>query len=156
VGAGVPALPLGIRGGLPSPLLPAGVGRAGAAARTRTAAAASLPAEDGGGKPEGATGISRNLQLGATILVWYMLNIYFNICNKLVRRFVPILSIPGHFLIDSSAESNLLNLFSTVICAGSQSRSLSVHHHHLPVRIRILLHHTHVAAESASQTKAFP
>ncbi|CAN6340786.1 unnamed protein product, partial [Urochloa humidicola] len=91
----VAALPLGIRGGLqllPSPLLPSGVGRAGAAAaRTRTAAAAaaSPPAEEGGGKAEGAAGIPRTLQLGAMILVWYTLNIYFNIYNKLVLKAVP-------------------------------------------------------------------
>jgi solute carrier family 35 protein E1 len=56
--------------------------------RTRAAAAASPPAA---GKPEGAGGISRTLQLGTMILVWYLLNIYFNIYNKLVRRFVPFL-----------------------------------------------------------------
>ena len=79
-GAGAPALPLDIRGGLrplPSPLLAPGV----AAVRTRAAAAT--------GKPEGAGRISRTLQLGTMILVWYLLNIYFNIYNKLVRRFVP-------------------------------------------------------------------
>jgi solute carrier family 35 protein E1 len=86
-GAGAPALPLDIRGGLrplPSPLLAPGV----AAVRTRAAATASPPAA---GKPEGAGGISRTLQLGTMILVWYLLNIYFNIYNKLVRRFVPFL-----------------------------------------------------------------
>nr|CAB3464102.1 unnamed protein product [Digitaria exilis] len=86
----VAALPLGIRGGLRP--LPAGASRAGAAARTRTAAvaaAASPAAADGGGKPETAAGISRTLQLGAMILVWYMLNIYFNIYNKLVLKAVP-------------------------------------------------------------------
>ncbi|TVU17278.1 hypothetical protein EJB05_33298, partial [Eragrostis curvula] len=90
-GAGAPVLPLGIRGGLrplPSLLPPAG----GAAARTRTAAAAaaaaSPPSEDDG-KPEEAAGISRTLQLGALILVWYILNIYFNIYNKLVLKAVP-------------------------------------------------------------------
>ncbi|XP_062180473.1 phosphoenolpyruvate/phosphate translocator 3, chloroplastic-like [Phragmites australis] len=90
-GAGAPALPLGIRGGLrplPSPLLPAGVARCGAAARTRTAAAAASPLAEGGDKPEGA-GISRTVQLGAMILVWYLLNIYFNIYNKLVLKAVP-------------------------------------------------------------------
>ncbi|XP_066363008.1 uncharacterized protein [Miscanthus floridulus] len=40
--------------------------------------------------------------------------------------------------------------------AGSESDTLPLHHHHLPVRIRILLHHTHVAAQSASQTEALP
>ncbi|CAL4910125.1 unnamed protein product [Urochloa decumbens] len=92
-GAGAPAIPL--RGGLrplPAHLFPAGVGRVGAsAARTRTAAAltAAPPAEEGGGKPEGAAGIPRTLQLGAMILVWYTLNIYFNIYNKLVLKAVP-------------------------------------------------------------------
>ncbi|CAN6326837.1 unnamed protein product [Urochloa humidicola] len=84
--AGAPALPVGIRGGLkllPSPLLPSGVGRAGAAA------AALPPAEEGVVKPEGAAGIPRTLQLGAMILVWYTLNIYFNIYNKLILKAVP-------------------------------------------------------------------
>jgi len=40
--------------------------------------------------------------------------------------------------------------------SGSESDTLPLHHHHLPVRIRILLHHTHVAAQSASQTEALP
>ena len=102
-GAGAPALSLGIRGGLrplPSPLLAAG----GAAARTRTAAA------DAGGKPEVADGVPRTLQLGAMILVWYLLNIYFNIYNKLVGHSVPTQS-SGHFLMGSSTESNLLCCF---------------------------------------------
>ncbi|KAL5201986.1 hypothetical protein ABZP36_012938 [Zizania latifolia] len=90
-GAGTPVLPLGIRGGrllLPSPLLPGG-GKSGAAARktVATAAAASSPA-DGGGKAESA-GISRTVQLGSMILVWYLLNIYFNIYNKLVLKAIP-------------------------------------------------------------------
>ncbi|RLN27860.1 phosphoenolpyruvate/phosphate translocator 3, chloroplastic-like [Panicum miliaceum] len=93
-GAGAPALPHSIRGGLrplPSALLAAGGARAGAATRTRTAAAAaaSPPAADGGGKPEGADGIPQTLQVGAMILVWYLLNIYFNIYNKLVLKAVP-------------------------------------------------------------------
>jgi len=46
--------------------------------------AASPPAADGGGKPEGTDGIPRTLQLGAMIIVWYLLNIYFNIYNKQV------------------------------------------------------------------------
>jgi len=105
-GAGAPALSLGIRGGLrplPSPLL---------AARTRAAAAvaASPPAADGGGKPEGTDGIPRTLQLGAMIIVWYLLNIYFNIYNKLVGHSVPTQS-SGHFLMGSSTESNLLCCF---------------------------------------------
>uniref|UniRef100_A0A0E0DMP6 Sugar phosphate transporter domain-containing protein n=1 Tax=Oryza meridionalis TaxID=40149 RepID=A0A0E0DMP6_9ORYZ len=92
-GAGAPVLPLGIRGGrmlLAPPLL----WNSGAAARkaaAATAAAASPPAE-GGGKADGgavAGGISRTVQLGAMILVWYLLNIYFNIFNKLVLKSVP-------------------------------------------------------------------
>ncbi|GJM94746.1 hypothetical protein PR202_ga11421 [Eleusine coracana subsp. coracana] len=72
--------PVGIRGGLRP--LPAGVWRGGLAA-----AAASQPAE-GDGKPDAAD-ISRTLQLGAMILVWYLLNIYFNIYNKLLLKAVP-------------------------------------------------------------------
>ena len=84
--AGAPKLPLDIRGALrplPSPLLAPGV----AAVRTRAAAATASP--PAAGMPEGGGGISRTLQLGTMILVWYLLNIYFNIYNKLVRRFVP-------------------------------------------------------------------
>ncbi|WVZ96741.1 hypothetical protein U9M48_042342 [Paspalum notatum var. saurae] len=78
-GAGAPALPVRIGGGLrPPPLLPAGRARAAAAA-----------AAEGGGEREAAAGISRTLQLGAMILVWYLLNIYFNIYNKLVLKAVP-------------------------------------------------------------------
>jgi solute carrier family 35, member E1 len=55
-------------------------------ARTRAAAAAASPAA--AGKQEGAAGISQTLQLGTMILVWYLLNIYFNIYNKLVCRFL--------------------------------------------------------------------
>ncbi|KAM0894634.1 hypothetical protein ACQ4PT_024333 [Festuca glaucescens] len=89
VGAGAPVLPLGIRGGrllLPCPLLPEG-GKNGPATRRMTAAAAAAasPSAEGGGKP----GIPRTLQLGAMILVWYLLNIYFNIYNKLVLKAVP-------------------------------------------------------------------
>jgi solute carrier family 35 protein E1 len=84
-GAGAPVLPLGIRGGrllLPCPLLADG-GKNGALRikTTAAAAAAASPSVEGGGKP----GIPRTLQLGAMILVWYLLNIYFNIYNKLVR-----------------------------------------------------------------------
>uniref|UniRef100_A0A0E0DMP9 Sugar phosphate transporter domain-containing protein n=1 Tax=Oryza meridionalis TaxID=40149 RepID=A0A0E0DMP9_9ORYZ len=67
----------------------------GAAARkaaAATAAAASPPAE-GGGKADGgavAGGISRTVQLGAMILVWYLLNIYFNIFNKLYAKILPL------------------------------------------------------------------
>ncbi|XP_008649411.1 phosphoenolpyruvate/phosphate translocator 3, chloroplastic [Zea mays] len=89
-GAGAPALPLGIRGGLrrlPSPLLAPDAPSAGAAARTRAAAAAASPAA--AGKQEGAAGISQTLQLGTMILVWYLLNIYFNIYNKLVLKAIP-------------------------------------------------------------------
>ena len=84
--ASAPKLPLDIRGALrplPSPLLAPGV----AAVRTRAAAATASP--PAAGMPEGGGGISRTLQLGTMILVWYLLNIYFNIYNKLVRRFVP-------------------------------------------------------------------
>ncbi|KAF6988509.1 hypothetical protein CFC21_006034 [Triticum aestivum] len=90
-GAGAPVLPLGIRGGrlpLPCPLLPPG-GKNGASARRATAAAAAAsPSAEGDAKPE-AAGIPRTLQLGAMILVWYLLNIYFNIYNKLVLKAVP-------------------------------------------------------------------
>ena len=90
--AGAPVLPLGIRGGrllLPCPLLPDG-GKTGASTRrtTASAAAAASPSTEGGGKPE-AAGIPRTLLLGAMILVWYLLNIYFNIYNKLVRSQSP-------------------------------------------------------------------
>ncbi|GJN35906.1 hypothetical protein PR202_gb24721 [Eleusine coracana subsp. coracana] len=81
-GADALVLPLGIRGGLRSPLLPA------TRARTPAAAAAASPAAEGDGKPDSA-GISRTLQLGAMILVWYLLNIYFNIYNKLLLKAVP-------------------------------------------------------------------
>jgi len=57
--------------------------------RTRAAAAAATASPLAASKPEGAGRISRTLQLGTMILVWYLLNIYFNIYNKLVRRFVP-------------------------------------------------------------------
>ncbi|KAJ1261942.1 hypothetical protein BS78_09G067600 [Paspalum vaginatum] len=77
--AGALALPLGVRGGLRPPLLPAG----------RVRAAAAALAAEGGGEQEGAAGISRTLRLGAMILVWYLLNIYFNIFNKLVLKAVP-------------------------------------------------------------------
>ncbi|KAM0920729.1 hypothetical protein ACQ4PT_007302 [Festuca glaucescens] len=89
-GAGAPVLPLGIRGGrllLPCPLLPEG-GKNGPLTRRVTAAAAaaaSSPSAEGGGK----SAIPRTLQLGAMILVWYLLNIYFNIYNKLVLKAVP-------------------------------------------------------------------
>ncbi|KAK1693024.1 hypothetical protein QYE76_009721 [Lolium multiflorum] len=89
-GAGAPVLPLGIRGGrllLPCPLLTEG-GKNGPSTRRMTvaaAAAAASPSAEGGGKPA----IPRTVQLGAMILVWYLLNIYFNIYNKLILKAVP-------------------------------------------------------------------
>jgi solute carrier family 35, member E1 len=97
-GAGAAVLPRGICGGLrplPSPLLLAGF-----AARTRTAAAAaaSSPAE-GNGETD-AAGIPRTLQLGTMIVVWYLLNIYFNIYNKLVPCFLSLnLFVPTNHLL---------------------------------------------------------
>uniref|UniRef100_A0ACD5TKY9 Uncharacterized protein n=1 Tax=Avena sativa TaxID=4498 RepID=A0ACD5TKY9_AVESA len=93
-GAGAPVLPLGIRGGrllLPC-ALPPDSAKSGASTRKTTtaaaAAAAASPSVEGGEKPEAAA-IPRTLQLGAMILVWYLLNIYFNIYNKLVLKAVP-------------------------------------------------------------------
>ncbi|XP_051178706.1 phosphoenolpyruvate/phosphate translocator 3, chloroplastic [Lolium perenne] len=89
-GGGAPVLPLSIRGGrllLPCALLPEG-GKNGPSTRRMTvaaAAAAASPSAEGGGKPA----IPRTVQLGAMILVWYLLNIYFNIYNKLILKAVP-------------------------------------------------------------------
>uniref|UniRef100_A0ACD5U6Y9 Uncharacterized protein n=2 Tax=Avena sativa TaxID=4498 RepID=A0ACD5U6Y9_AVESA len=93
-GAGAPVLPLGIRGGrllLPCALPPDSAKNGASTRKTTTvaaAAAASSPSVEGGEKPEAAA-IPRTLQLGAMILVWYLLNIYFNIYNKLVLKAVP-------------------------------------------------------------------
>ena len=52
------------------------------------AAAASVPADDASagarGEDAGAGGIAATAQLGAMIVAWYLLNIYFNIYNKQV------------------------------------------------------------------------
>lgn len=95
-----PVAPLGNRGvlrPLPSPLFAPGVAWAGAAVRTRAAATKASPAA--AAEPGGAAGISRALQLGTMILVWYLLNIYFNIYNKLVRRCAPFLTLTGLFVM---------------------------------------------------------
>ena len=99
-GATAPPLPLlRVRGGCrlrPLSLL-SGSGKNGEvakAAAAAAAAAASVPADDASAaavtRDGGAGGgIAATAQLGAMIVAWYLLNIYFNIYNKLVRRFVP-------------------------------------------------------------------
>lgn len=58
-------------------------GRRDRATASAAAAAASVPAEDAGEKGD----IAKMVQLGAMIVAWYLLNIYFNIYNKQVRHF---------------------------------------------------------------------
>ncbi|KAG2586728.1 phosphoenolpyruvate/phosphate translocator 3, chloroplastic-like [Panicum virgatum] len=60
------------------------------------AAAASVPADDvsagarARGEGAGADGIAATVQLGAMIVAWYLLNIYFNIYNKQVLGALPL------------------------------------------------------------------
>ncbi|CAL4965558.1 unnamed protein product [Urochloa decumbens] len=66
-----------------------------AAAAAAAAAAASVPADDGDdaaarGEGAGAGGIAATVQLGAMIVAWYLLNIYFNIYNKQVLGVLPL------------------------------------------------------------------
>ncbi|KAL6848007.1 hypothetical protein ACP4OV_022135 [Aristida adscensionis] len=63
--------------------LPDGGGRSRAAAT-----AASLPADEAGAGGAGG-GIAGTVQLGAMIVAWYLLNIYFNIYNKQVLEVLP-------------------------------------------------------------------
>jgi solute carrier family 35 protein E1 len=65
-------------------------GRNGEVAKAAAAAAAtSVPEDDASAaaRGEGAGGIAATAQLGAMIVAWYLLNIYFNIYNKQVRPF---------------------------------------------------------------------
>uniref|UniRef100_A0A0E0BXT1 Sugar phosphate transporter domain-containing protein n=1 Tax=Oryza meridionalis TaxID=40149 RepID=A0A0E0BXT1_9ORYZ len=86
------ALPLRVRGGggqlLSLPLL-----SGGRAVTARVAAAeAPLPADDAAaGRERGAGGgaLAETAQLGAMIVAWYLLNIYFNIYNKQVLQPLP-------------------------------------------------------------------
>lgn len=81
------ALPLRVRGGqlMSLPLL-----SGGRAVTARVAAAeAPLPADDAdaaAGRERGA--LAETAQLGAMIVAWYLLNIYFNIFNKLVCTYI--------------------------------------------------------------------
>jgi solute carrier family 35 protein E1 len=88
-----PPLPLlRVRGGCqlrPLSLMSAS-GRNGEVAKAAAAAAAtSVPEDDASAaaRGEGAGGIAATAQLGAMIVAWYLLNIYFNIYNKQVRPF---------------------------------------------------------------------
>ncbi|CAL4958508.1 unnamed protein product [Urochloa decumbens] len=98
--AAAPQLPLlRVRGGgcrlRPLSLL-SDSGRNGELARAAAAAAAaSVPADDGAdaaarGESAGAGGIAATVQLGAMIVAWYLLNIYFNIYNKQVLGALPL------------------------------------------------------------------
>lgn len=80
-------LPLRIlRGQQLLPLLPLLSGnRARRAVTASAAAAAELPAGD----DAAAGGIAGAVELGAMIVAWYLLNIYFNIYNKLVLQALP-------------------------------------------------------------------
>ncbi|KAF8663094.1 hypothetical protein HU200_055689 [Digitaria exilis] len=94
-GAG-PQFPLlRVRGGCglrPLPLLLSGSGKNGKV--VAAAAVASVPADDasGAGRGEGdeAGGIAATVELGAMIVTWYLLNIYFNIYNKQVLGALPL------------------------------------------------------------------
>ncbi|KAG2595392.1 phosphoenolpyruvate/phosphate translocator 3, chloroplastic-like [Panicum virgatum] len=63
-------------------------------AAAAAAAAASVPADDASagarGEDAGAGGIAATAQLGAMIVAWYLLNIYFNIYNKQVLGALPL------------------------------------------------------------------
>ncbi|OEL15334.1 Phosphoenolpyruvate/phosphate translocator 3, chloroplastic [Dichanthelium oligosanthes] len=70
-------------------------GRNGDVAKAAAAAAAaSVPADDASaaarGEDAGAGGIAATVQLGAMIVAWYLLNIYFNIYNKQVLGVLPL------------------------------------------------------------------
>jgi solute carrier family 35 protein E1 len=91
--ATAPPLPLlRVRGGCqlrPLSLMSAS-GRNGEVAKAAAAAAAtSVPEDDASAaaRGEGAGDIAATAQLGAMIVAWYLLNIYFNIYNKQVRPF---------------------------------------------------------------------
>ncbi|CAD6239943.1 unnamed protein product [Miscanthus lutarioriparius] len=100
-GATAPPLPLlRVRGGCrlrPLSLL-SGSGKNGEvakAAAAAAAAAASVPADDASAaavtRDGGAGGgIAATAQLGAMIVAWYLLNIYFNIYNKQVLGALPL------------------------------------------------------------------
>ncbi|KQK02927.1 phosphoenolpyruvate/phosphate translocator 3, chloroplastic [Brachypodium distachyon] len=75
-----------LRGQQLLPLLPLLSGnRARRAVTASAAAAAELPAGD----DAAAGGIAGAVELGAMIVAWYLLNIYFNIYNKLVLQALP-------------------------------------------------------------------
>ncbi|RLM93558.1 phosphoenolpyruvate/phosphate translocator 3, chloroplastic-like [Panicum miliaceum] len=93
--AAAPMLPLlSVRGGCrlrPLSLL-SDSGRNGEVARV--AAAASVLADDSSAEASGEDaaggGIAATVQLGAMIVAWYLLNIYFNIYNKQVLGALPL------------------------------------------------------------------
>ncbi|PAN32490.1 hypothetical protein PAHAL_5G490400 [Panicum hallii] len=95
--AAAPTLPLPrVRGGCrlrPLSLLSES-GWNGEVARPAAATAASVPADDASavakGEGAGAGGIAATVQLGAMIVAWYLLNIYFNIYNKQVLGALPL------------------------------------------------------------------
>nr|CAB3476093.1 unnamed protein product [Digitaria exilis] len=93
----VPQLPLlRVRGGggIRPLFLLSDKGDNGEAVVAKAAAAASVPADDasGAGRGEGdeAGGIAATVELGAMIVAWYLLNIYFNIYNKQVLGVLPL------------------------------------------------------------------
>jgi solute carrier family 35 protein E1 len=54
------------------------------------ATAAELPpADEAAASSDSGSGIAGTVQLGALIVAWYLLNIYFNIYNKQVLQALP-------------------------------------------------------------------
>ncbi|KAM0901292.1 hypothetical protein ACQ4PT_020105 [Festuca glaucescens] len=86
--------PLRIRGQVPVVPLSLSLLSERRPARTRTALAAAAttaelpPAEDAAASSDSG-GIAGTVQLGALIVAWYLLNIYFNIYNKQVLQALP-------------------------------------------------------------------
>ncbi|KAM0851962.1 hypothetical protein ACQ4PT_052089 [Festuca glaucescens] len=83
--------PLRVRGQVPVVPLSLSLLSARRPARTRTAlaAAAATTAELAPAATSDSGGIAGAVQLGAMIVAWYLLNIYFNIYNKQVLQALP-------------------------------------------------------------------
>jgi solute carrier family 35 protein E1 len=77
---------------LPAPLSPpllSGNRSARTVLAAAAATAAELPPADEAATTAGSGGIASTAQLGALIVAWYLLNIYFNIYNKQVLQALP-------------------------------------------------------------------
>jgi hypothetical protein len=140
----------------PLPLL-SGSGKNGEVAKA-AAAAASVPADDASAAAvtTDGGGIAATAQLGAMIVAWYLLNIYFNIYNKQVWPAAVHRSISRDPQIPSTLLPPDDQHQPSSPVAGSRRAAVAaaVHHHRLPARVRLPAHLPHVGHQAPPGAQA--